>query len=135
MSAAAKSPSAHPEPTGKNGSFLGEMQAQLPQNMLIHPVPTTPLKAESIEDFEFSQKGNSPLTPDRTPGKYEAVKSMISRYRSAPRALYQRELVKNGISEEAAKKYGDMLEERGMDTEEKVNMMLRRVRRRFPKLS
>ena len=38
------------------------------------------------------------------------MKDLISKYRSAPRALYQKELVKSGISPESAKKYADMLE-------------------------
>jgi len=88
--------------------------------------------AGSIDDVEYPT--SRPVLPDRTPGKYDQVKSMITRYRSAPRALYQKELVNNGLSPESAKKYADMLEERGMDTEEKVQVMLRRIRPRFPKL-
>lgn len=121
-----------------SSAFLWRQQTPVDElydagDMNVHIKPT-PMASESIDDVEFLSKG-SRATPDKTPGKYDQVKQLITKYRSAPRALYQKELVKNGIKEDDAKRYADKLEARGMDTEDKVQLMLRRIRPRYPKLS
>lgn len=63
----------------------------------------------------------------------KAVAEMITKYRNAPRALIQRELMNMGISNENAQKYAELLEDVGLDPE-KLELILSRMKvDKYPK--
>jgi len=61
---------------------------------------------------------------------------MLNRYKEAPRSVYQKQLVSNGITPENAKKYADLLEDRGLNSGQKVDVLVKRMKvGKFPKIS
>jgi len=92
-------------------------------------------KCYSVPVYNRSVR-NVPLCPRRrTKTSIAQLTEQLQHYKESPRSVIQKRLVENGISPENARKYADLLEEKGLDTNQKADALVKRMKTgKYPKL-